>query len=267
VTDTETNEQNDSDASGGDANSDTAPEANAAGDGTATAGGGGESATDENATAGEATSSQPKNAATRRVLAGLFWLLASLAILVSGVTLWAHQTLLTSDGWTRIVTEVVNDEEVIENTSAALVSRLSESLGVGDTVAEILPDQLDAVAGAITLGVEDRVTQAVADFMSREGVQDAFVDVNRAAHDAAMKVIRGGDSEALTSEEGAITLNIFPLIEGALLGLQENGIISEDREIPSLSEYEAPAETVARLEALLGRDLPDDIGTNTLIES
>ena len=34
-----------------------------------------------------------------RVLAAFFWLLASVSILLAGTTIWAQQTLLTSDGW------------------------------------------------------------------------------------------------------------------------------------------------------------------------
>jgi hypothetical protein len=107
----------------------------------------------------------------------------------------------------------------------------------------------------------------VAEFAAGEGFQDAFLEINRRAHDAAMKVIRGSDSDVVTSEEGAITLNVFPLVEGALVALQDVGLIDEDRAIPDLSDYEPPADTVARLETLLGRELPDDIGTITLIES
>ena len=203
----------------------------------------------------------------RRVLAGLFWLLASLAIMVAGVTLWAHQTLLTSDGWTGIVAEVAADPEVIEATSARVVDRLSEALGVQEIVANVLPGDLDIVAAAVTSGLEDRVTDRLAELATSEGFQDAFLGVNRAGHAAAMRVIRGGDSEALASEEGTISLNVFPLIEGALVALQDAGLIDESREIPDLSTYEPPAETVARLESALGRDLPDDLGTITLVDS
>ena len=221
----------------------------------------------EQSTSAQEEQPERRNAGAMRVLAGFFWLLASLAIMVSGVTLWAHQTLLTSDGWSTIVAGVVSDEEVMDSASARIVERLSESLAIEEKIAEILPGEMNIVASAISGGIADRVTEGLADFASREGVQDAFVSVNRVAHDAAMKVIRGGDSEVLTSEEGAITLNVLPLVEGALLGLQEAGLIDESREIPDLSEYEAPAEAVAKLEQLLGRDLPDDIGTITLIES
>ncbi len=202
----------------------------------------------------------------RRTLAAVFWLLASLSVLVGGVTLWAHQTLLTADGWGGIVSDVIADEEVIEALSVVLVDRLSESLGVQEIVAEVLPGP-DIVGRAVTGVVQDRVTEAVADFAASDAFQEAFVNVNMAAHDAAMATIRGGDSEALTSEDGLITLNIFPLIEGVLYTLQDAGLIDESREIPDLSEFEASARAIALVEQVLDRDIPDDVGTIVLVDS
>jgi hypothetical protein len=203
----------------------------------------------------------------RRALAALFWLLASLGVMLSGLTVWAHQTLLTSDGYGAIVKEVIADPEVVENVSTVLVTRISDRLGVRDTVADVLPGSLDVVAGALTAGVEDRIIGLVEDFISGEGFQEVFVEVNKTAHDAAMAVIRGGDSEALASQEGLVTLNIFPVLENVLLALQENGLIGQDREIPDLTNAEPSDQTVAMLERVLGRELPDDIGTIVLVDS
>jgi hypothetical protein len=93
------------------------------------------------------------------------------------------------------------------------------------------------------------------------------VAVNERAHEAAMKVIRGGDSDVVTSAEGTISVNVFPLIGGALTALQDAGIVPADVELPDLSTYEPNPDRVAQLESLLGRELPDDIGTITLVES
>ncbi|HSM33203.1 MAG TPA: hypothetical protein VK987_03860 [Anaerolineae bacterium] len=209
----------------------------------------------------------PRRTSGRSILAALFWLLSCLAILAGGVTLWAHQTILTSDGWGTIVAGLASDEEVIAATSERLVDRVSESLAISDRVAQILPGEMSLLAGAITRSVQDRVTDRVAEIAATEPVQDAFIRANELAHEAAMTAIRGGDSEVLTSQEGTISLNVFPLIEGVLVGLQDAGLIDEGREIPDLSGFEPDPERVARLETILGRDLPDDIGTITLIES
>ena len=202
----------------------------------------------------------------RRVLAAVLWLLASVAVLVGGITLWAHQTLLTSNGWGGLVEEVIAQEEVTEAISVVVVDRLADSTGISEAVAEALPGP-DIIGRAVSGVVQDRVAGAVADFAASDGFQDGFVRVNKRAHDATMAAIRGGDSEALTSETGVISLNIFPLIEGVLYSLRDAGFIDESREIPDLTEYQASPRTVALLEQLLDRDIPSDVGTIVLVDS
>lgn len=202
----------------------------------------------------------------RRVLAALFWLLASVSVLAAGLTVWTHQTLLTSDGWGGLVGEVIAEEEVVDAISVVVVDRLSESTGLREIVADAIPGP-DIIAGAVTATVENQIVKAVEAFAGSDAFQDAFVRVNEDAYDAALAVIRGGDSEALTSEDGLISLNIFPLIEGVLHSLQDAGIIDESREIPDLTGYEASPQLISTLETLLGRDIPDDVGTIVLVDS
>ncbi len=202
-----------------------------------------------------------------RALAAFFWLLASLSILLAGVSVWAQQTLLTSDGWGGLVGEVASDPEVIDGVSTVLVGRLSEALDVEKRVADAIPGPLDIVATTITARVQEEVAKIVAGFAASDAFQTAFVEVNKAAHDAAMFAIRGGDSAALTSQDGVIAINIFPLVEGVLRSLQDAGLIGADRDIPDLTDFQPSAERVAALETALGRDLPDDIGTITLLDS
>ena len=146
------------------------------------------------------------------------------------------------------------------------ITRLSGSLGVKKLVADALPGP-DLIANAVTGIAEERITQAVANFAQTDAFQEAFVNVNKAAHDAAMRAIRGGDSEALTSEDGVLAINIFPLVEGVLTSLQNAGIIDADREIPDLTNFEASGTAVAAIEQVLGRDIPDDAGSIVLIDS
>lgn len=203
----------------------------------------------------------------RSIVAALFWLLACLAILLASVTIWAHRTVLTDQGWGTIVAGVAADPEVIEATSQRLVDRVSESLDLEATVARVLPGDMKLIPAVITGIAKERLAEGIGRVAADERFQEAFVSVNEKAHAAAMKIIRGDGGDVLTTDEGAITLNIFPLIGGALTGLQEDGIIPADIQLPDLTTYEPDPDRLAKLEAVLGRDLPDDIGTITLVRS
>jgi hypothetical protein len=203
----------------------------------------------------------------RAILAAVFWLLACLAIMLASVTVWAHQTVLTDQGWGRIVSGVVSDPEVVDATSRRLVDRVATSLDISGKISQILPGDMTVLSGAVTRIVEQTVADGIARVASSEKFQDAFVAVNERAHEAAMKLIRGPDSAALSTNEGTISIDLFPLIGSALTGLQDAGIIPADVQLPDLTNYEPNPQRVAQLESVLGRDLPDDIGTITLVQS
>ena len=175
----------------------------------------------------------------RSILAALFWLLACLAILVGGVTLWAHQTVLTANGWGTIVAGIASDEEVIAATSERLVDRVSESLDISEQGRRDPARRHEPAGRRHHRAVQQRVADGSPRSPPPSPSRMPSCRANELAHEAAMKVIRGGDSEALTSLDGAITLNVFPLIEGVLVGLQDAGLIDESREIPDLSELRA----------------------------
>lgn len=211
-----------------------------------------------------ASAAPPKRG--RRVLAAFFWLLSSLFIMVSGVTVWAHQSVLTSDGWSGLVAGIASDPEVIDNTSQLAVERISDAIGLEDIVTQVLPGDLGLIGSALTGRVEEAISEKVAEVAATEPFQEAFVGVNRVGHDAALALIRD-EGKALESTDGTISLNVWPLIGAGLEGLQDAGFIDAEREIPDLTGFSPSGENVARLESLLGRDLPDDLGTITLVES
>jgi hypothetical protein len=206
------------------------------------------------------------SASGRRILAGLFWLLASLGILLSTVVVWAHQSLLTTSGWTQLVGDIFDDPAVVEGTADGIVERVAVAIDLPGIVARVLPGESELVAGLVTTRVEDFVAGNLATALGREDVRATLGSVNAAAHEAAIRTIRGG-GQVVSTEQGSITLNVFPLVEAVLVALQGAGIIDETRQIPDLSEYRPAEENVARLESLLGWPLPEDIGTIELVDS
>ncbi len=116
----------------------------------------------------------PRSSSSRRVLAAVFWLLASLAVLVGGITLWAHQTLVTSNGWGGIVEEVISEPEVVDAMSVVVVDRLSDTLGLHEIVADVSPGP-QIVAGAHHgRGREQGRRGSRSDFAESDAFQDGL---------------------------------------------------------------------------------------------
>lgn len=106
--------------------------------------------------------------AERRVLAGVFLLLASLGIMVSAVTLWAHQAVLTTDGWTDASGEIVTDPEVIDAAGVVVVDQASEALDLRGTVVDIMPAG-ELYGGLPTTRLEEVLADIVSDGIASEG--------------------------------------------------------------------------------------------------
>ena len=70
-----------------------------------------------------------------------------------------------------------------------------------EAVAESLPGP-DIIAGALTATVESRIVDAVAGFAQGDAFQTAFVNVNKAAHDAAIAVIGDAIAGFLVAPDG-----------------------------------------------------------------
>ena len=99
----------------------------------------------------------------RRILAALFWLLASLGVMLSTVVVWAHQSLLTQSGWSALVGEIFDDPAVIEDVSDNIVVRVSDAVDLPAIVAKVLPGESQLVSGLISTRVEDWLSERLND--------------------------------------------------------------------------------------------------------
>ena len=82
-----------------------------------------------------------------------------------------------------------------------------------------------------------------------------------------MRLLEGdGLVDGITVVDGAVTLNLLPLLDRGLTRLQSFGLLS-DVELPTLTADGDPQQQVAELESALGRDLPEDFGQLVVYES
>jgi hypothetical protein len=72
--------------------------------------------------------------------------------------------------------------------------------------------------------------------------------------------------DGITVENGAVTVNLLPLISRGLTFVQGLGLLDQ-LEVPELTREGDPSEQIAQLEAATGRDLPDDFGQLTVYQS
>ncbi len=81
-----------------------------------------------------------------------------------------------------------------------------------------------------------------------------------------MQLLRD-DPAAVSVVDGYIVISAFPVVEAALVELQDVGLIPAGIQIPDLSSPEAPDVLAQRLESVLGITLPDGFGTIQLMKA
>lgn len=206
----------------------------------------------------------PRSARRRRVLAGLALVLACLTILAATVAVWAHQVALDTDRFTALVTDVVDDPALVDPLSAAISTQVVDALDVETRIETRLPDQIKPLAASLTLAVRDAIDKRLQVALADPRVQQALVRTVSFAHGGVVKLLRA-EPEAVSVVDGYIVIEVFPVVEAALIELQDIGLIPPEVQIPDLSSPEAPGVLAGRLETALGVTLPDTFGTIQLM--
>ena len=102
-------------------------------------------------------------------------------------------------------------------------------------VDDVLPGSLDRLAPTIAGGLQAAVNRGLTEAFSNPEVQEIITNLVRRAHAAAMRLLEGdGLVDGITVVDGAVTLNLLPLIDRGLTRLQSFGLLS-DVELPTMT--------------------------------
>ena len=207
--------------------------------------------------------SEPAPAPVRRrrsVLAGISLVLACLAILVASVAVWSHQVAFNTDRFTALAGNALDDPEVIDPLSARISAQVVDALDVQSRLENVLPDRVTAIAGPVTLALQDGLTRRLETLLAEPRMQQALTRTLSFAHERVMNLLRG-QAQAVTDLDGQVVIEVYPALLVALQELQTAGIIGADVQLPDPATSEPPGVIRGVLENRLGVTLPADFGT------
>ncbi len=202
----------------------------------------------------------------RRVLAGIALVLACLAILLSTVAVWAHQTLFDTDRFTAVVTKSLDEPAVIDPLASRISIQVVDALDVQGRIASRLPGPSEALAAPITLAITDAIDKRLQVALLNPRVQAGLAKVVSFTHARVVDLLRG-DPDAVTVKDGYVVVSVFPVVQAALEELQSIGLLPDGVQIPDLSSGDPPAILSGRLATALGITLPPDFGTIQLMKA
>ena len=115
----------------------------------------------------------------RRLLVGLLIFLSCLAVVVTGLTLWTHYTVMNTDGYMNLVGPIGKDPEAIQNLSEYVGGQVVAATDLQQRVTDALPDRVQLLAGPITSYVEDFITKGAKKVLSSPKAYELWLEVNR----------------------------------------------------------------------------------------
>jgi hypothetical protein len=204
----------------------------------------------------------------RRLTIGFLVLLSSILVAVTTVTVWSHWLLLDSDHFTNTVAPLPSDPTVANALSLRITSDAFEALDVEQRLADRLPPRLTFIAGPLTEGVQGFVHDRVNQLLRSAGFSNLWREAVHFAHAQAVAVMRG-EGNVVSTTDGTVTLNLIPMVDGALQTAQDqiSRLLGRDITIPTITSGQLPDAARERLEEALDLHLPDSFGQVVVFRS
>jgi hypothetical protein len=192
-------------------------------------------------------------------VATLLVVLACISLTATAVAAWSHQTLLVTDRFVAVVSDVTDDPAVLDRLGNGLSDQVVERLALEQRLANALPGPLARLAVPLTAAVNERIAAAAEKLLASEEFQSVWERALTRAHSTFLKVVRG-QSEYVEEVNGKLTVDLLGLTGAVIDQLKADGVIDPQIQLPDLSDTSDHPALVARLGTALQANLPPDFG-------
>jgi hypothetical protein len=146
---------------------------------------------------------------------GLF-VLATILLFVSSLTVWSKRQLLDDDAWANSSTQLLANDDVRGAIAQKLSDGLFQRIDVEAQLRQRLPERSQGIAPALAATLQNSVGPAAADrLLQRPRVQTLWENANKRAHAAVLRVLEGkdlGKNGNISTANGVVTLDLRPAI-------------------------------------------------------
>ena len=169
---------------------------------------------------GEAGDLQPEP----RILPGILIGLATLVAILGTFTTWVKVQALDTDEWASISSELLDEPEIREALSVYLVDELYEEVDVTSEVEDMLPENLEGLAGPVSAALRGPATTGVERIIDSEAFRASWETTMRASHQVLVSILRDETRPGVSTADGTVTLELGDLVRsvGANLGLSDS---------------------------------------------
>jgi hypothetical protein len=187
----------------------------------------------------------------RTVVAVLLVVLGCVLAPLAGVAVWARNQVTNTDRYVATVTPLASDPAIQQAVTDQITAQVFTYIDIQALTTQVadalaarvegrgLPPQaavaLQGLAGPVANGVRGFVRTQVERVVQSQAFEDAWVQANRAAHEALVKALTGQGGGAVTVEGDTVTLNLAPFIQTVKQRLVAQGFTLAER-IPQVDK-------------------------------
>jgi hypothetical protein len=140
------------------------------------------------------------------VLATLLWTVGIVAV-------WAQRQMLDTQNWVQTSDRLLENEEIRDALSTAILQRIYASAPVENQLRETLPDNLKPLAAPVAAALREVANRNAPKVLGSAAALAAWEKANRSAHQTLVKILDGDIARG-----GSVTLNLHDLIAQVAAG-------------------------------------------------
>ncbi len=174
----------------------------------------------------ESQNKGPRAPRTRRIVAWVLVVLASLLIPISVISVWAIRTVTNTDQYVATMAPLARNPVIVDHLATRTTDLLFSSHVVQNKVEEALPAKAKTIVTPIVNELHSYVYGLALKVFESPKFGQLWDLLNRHTHEAVLNVLTGKQSELTKKIEkgGAIVLNLTPTIDQVIDKANSRGI-------------------------------------------
>lgn len=143
----------------------------------------------------------------------------SLLVPISVLSVWLDRTITDTDRYVETVSPLIRDADIQAAVERRIEQALYARVDLQAEVQSLLPDRAAALAGPITAGVRNLVSELIHKVVTSDKVAQLWDDANRAAHEQVVEVLTVSNGK-----KGVVTLDLTDLLKQVQARLVDAGV-------------------------------------------
>jgi len=209
-----------------------------------------------------------KGGRARTILVGVLVFLTCLAVVVTGIAIWTHYSVLNTKGYISLVGPIGKDPEAIKSLSDYVATQIVTATDLQTRTTDALPPKASFLAAPITSAVNDFIAKQTNKVLSTPQAYDLWIKINTIAHQSIVGLLRGENTYTYIQGDDVV-LNTLPLVSQALVWIDGKlpGALGSKFSPPVIVPGTSSADAIQQVSAWTGKPLPADFGQVTLLKS